>query len=175
MKQCTTCGRRRPLDDFRRYVGRSPDGRRPLCKDCQRAYEVGWRRAHREHLRQARQRRTEKARAYVQRYNLAHRGEILVKEAIRRARRRGLPCDLRAHAAALIRRVHAGRCELTGLPLNLGRRTVSWDSPSLDRIVPALGYTMTNVRVVCFAMNAALGSWGEAQLRTIMSAWLGRR
>ena len=47
----------------------------------------------------------------------------------------------------------------------------SFDSPSLDGIVPELGYTYANVRVVCYAMNCALGTWGEAPLLLMLEAW----
>lgn len=34
-------------------------------------------------------------------------------------------------------------------------------TPSLDRIKPELGYIKSNVRLICFGLNAALGNWGE--------------
>jgi transposase-like protein len=38
-KVCTKCGKNKPLDDFRKYAGRSKDGRRPICRECQNAYD----------------------------------------------------------------------------------------------------------------------------------------
>lgn len=70
----------------------------------------------------------------------------------------------------------AGRCEVTGLPFSdakpagCARRPFG---PSLDRIAPAEGYTLSNCRLVCFAVNVAMSDWGEATLRTIASAMLG--
>lgn len=38
-KVCTKCGEEKLLDDFRKYAGRSKDGRRPICRVCQNAYD----------------------------------------------------------------------------------------------------------------------------------------
>lgn len=87
------------------------------------------------------------------------RAQCLVSHARIRSARKGIAFDLDIHVDDLQRRIDAGFCELTGLPFNLsGGRT--WDGPSLDRIVPADGYVIGNVRVVCYAVNSALGDWG---------------
>jgi hypothetical protein len=51
------------------------------------------------------------------------------------------------------------RCSATGLPLahNKGGEA-SPLSPSLDRIVPALGYVPGNVRLVCHRFNRLRGT-----------------
>jgi len=85
---------------------------------------------------------------------------VLVTAARYRAKQAGLPFDLDQFADQLQARIDAGRCEISGLPFRLdGGRT--WDSPSLDRIIPELGYTITNVRVVLFALNVMMNTWGE--------------
>ena len=61
---------------------------------------------------------------------------------------------------------------MTGLPFDLEAEKICWNSPSFDRIKAGGGYVRGNVRLVLFAMNAALGNWGEKQLREIMGAWL---
>jgi hypothetical protein len=38
------------------------------------------------------------------------------------------------------------------------------NSPSLDKIIPKLGYVRGNVRVVCYQVNMALGEYGEEKL-----------
>ena len=175
MKTCTVCKKLKPTSSFRKYSGRSSDGRRPLCKTCQRAYEKEWRVKNVKRLAETRKKRLPAAAEYRANYNAAHRGEILVQEAIRRAKRKGLPCDLHQTGSDIIQRVNAGICELTGLPLNMRNSKIKWDSPSLDRIRPSLGYTAKNIRVICFALNSAFGSWGEAVAQKVVMSWLNRK
>jgi hypothetical protein len=97
----------------------------------------------------------------------------LVAGARVRAREKQITFALSAvDIAALQTVIDAGRCQLSGVPLTLaGPRCAT--SPSLDRIVPALGYVSGNVRIVCHALNAGMGDWGEAELRRIAEAWVG--
>lgn len=95
------------------------------------------------------------------------RATQLIKGARQRAKEKGLPFSLRVRAIQA--KIDRGICEVSGLPLNLeGGRT--WDSPSIDRIVPELGYTPDNTRVVCFAVNSAMGDWGLDKLLEITDA-----
>ena len=60
---------------------------------------------------------------------------------------------------------------LSGVALTLfGRQSAT--SPSLDRIQPQHGYVSGNVRIVCHALNAGMGNWGEEALFAIVSAWV---
>ena len=174
MKVCTKCKRPRRKDAFRRYLGRSSDGLRPICRDCQKRYEAKWRKAHAERLRQSREKRKDKEAAYRQEYDRLHRGAILAKEAARRCRRKGLPCDLLDHIGELEARVQAGRCELSGLQFDFHAKGTAWNSPSIHRTRPELGYTLANVKVICFCLNAALGNWGESVLKNVAATWLER-
>lgn len=105
------------------------------------------------------------------RRRLERRASCLVGTIRTRARKRGLEFDLDSHVEDIQRRIDAGLCELTGLPFDLspGRK---FNSPSIDRINPSLGYTYSNVRVVLNIANVAMGDWGEDVLRSVMSAWL---
>lgn len=58
-----------------------------------------------------------------------------------------------------------GRCEVTGLRFQLKAAESARQRPffhSLDRIESSRGYETTNMRLVCFAVNAAMNQWGEA-------------
>lgn len=174
-KVCTRCLVLKPLSDYRKYSGRSRYGLRPLCADCQRAYEAAWRNQNRARLTERRRLRAEKEKAYRQVYDTLNRAKLLAREARRRSAKGGLPYDLDEHLAELEARMQAGVCEMTGTPFSFDLMKPNWNSPSLDRIVPSLGYVYSNIRVVCFAMNAALGSWGEGPLAEVMTRWLKRR
>jgi hypothetical protein len=126
------------------------------------AYEAQWRLENAEHLKQrAAKRRLEK------------RAMCLIAGARVRCRNKGIHFGLDGFADELQQRIDAGRCELSGIAFDLspGRKPTS---PSLDRRDPAKGYTPENVRVICHALNAALGDWGEAGLAPILAAWMQR-
>lgn len=77
---------------------------------------------------------------------------------------------------ALIARA-GGRCEVSGIPFDEGRQSHStWKpfAPSLDRILSSASYDMENCRLVCCAVNIAMGNWGEDVLWTIALAMAAR-
>lgn len=61
-----------------------------------------------------------------------------------------------------------GACMVSGIPLDATRRTKNARAvpmqPSLDRINSHLGYSKSNCRIVSYAVNVALGQWGDALL-----------
>lgn len=69
---------------------------------------------------------------------------------------------------ALIKR-SKGRCGVSGVRLYLdsngGKRRPF--APSIDRIDCTQGYTPTNIRIVCVAVNLAMNEWGEDVLYKI--------
>jgi len=80
-------------------------------------------------------------------------GESLLRGAQSRAKKKNLPYDLTKEW--LLSR-WTGRCELSGIPFVLrdGAPGPKFYSPSIDRIVPALGYVQSNCRVILWAVNA---------------------
>jgi hypothetical protein len=72
----------------------------------------------------------------------------LVLDARSRARKKGVPFSLTA-ADVVIPEL----CPVLGIPLVFGKGTVCPNSPSIDRIVPELGYVPGNVIVVSFRAN----------------------
>lgn len=99
----------------------------------------------------------------------------MMREIRHRCKRRGLDFDL--DREWLLIKLENGRCELTGLPFVLSRGTrvlTNPYAPSIDRVDPSMGYTKDNCRVILWAMNACLGSWGEKELEKIVIAFLNR-
>jgi hypothetical protein len=71
------------------------------------------------------------------------------------------------------RRIDAGACEITGTSFDLSAGK-KFNSPSIDRIDPSRGYEPDNIRIVCFAMNAAMGEWGEEPVWRMFKNWSRR-
>lgn len=136
---------------------------RPKVKVHRKVTGAAWRRKNRKHLlaREAKRKLTKRA-------------QCLIANARTRARNRGITFDLDGSEADFQRRIDAGHCELTGMAFDLspGRR---FNSPSLDRIIPAVGYVPSNIRIVCHAINAAMGTWGEEPIWRVFESWRSRR
>lgn len=137
--------------------------RRLLKGDEMRAKGAEWRERNRDYLKEkGRQRR------------LQNRAKCLVAGARVRARNRNIPFDVSPNEVDRLQSIiDAGKCEITGTALILsGPRSPA--SPSLDRITPARGYVDGNLRIVCHAINAAMGDWGEQALLEIIAPWILR-
>lgn len=116
----------------------------------------------------------EQKRLYAMENRKNNRAYELIRHAKQRAEKKRLPFDLAGYSTEIQRRIDNGLCEVTGLPLNLeGGRT--WDSPSLDRIEPKNGYLYANIRIVCHAINSAMGDWGEQKVVQLALAILSVR
>lgn len=93
----------------------------------------------------------------------------MLKGALKRAKASGVPYEMQGMNGNIQDRINAGRCELSGILFDL-ESVKAWNIPSIDRIEPALGYTPDNIRIVCFALNTAMGDWGFDKLAEIVDA-----
>lgn len=88
-----------------------------------------------------------------------------VKRAKHRAKLLGLPFDL--DDRTLYQPVN---CPVLGMPLRYGPHTggLGADSPSIDRLTPALGYVTGNVRVVSHRANTIKSDATIAELEQVL-------
>jgi hypothetical protein len=63
-----------------------------------------------------------------------------------------------------------GKCEISGIPFELGTQTHFPFSASIDRIKSSEGYTQTNCRFVLFAVNSFKGTGTDEQMLEIAKA-----
>lgn len=157
-RTCKACKTEKPYSDF--YVN-SKGGRRWTCIDCTKSSERIRKRSD-----------PSKTSRNFKRWRDENRGKALVAVARHRAKSKGLEFDLSIDEIEA--RVGAGVCELTGIRFDL---TVprSWNAPSLDRIDPSQGYTMSNTRVVLYAVNVMANAWGVDKITEIAAAIAERR
>ena len=85
-----------------------------------------------------------------------------------RAKAKGLPFTLTKEWVA--ERIERGICELSGVPFNIeAKRGVQGPySPSIDKIVPELGYTPENSRMVLYGINALKSNGTNEDMINIM-------
>lgn len=137
--------------------------RRERDGDQIRRKQAEWRDKNRDKLKAAHRKRRKEKRAMC-----------LVAAARIRARRKIVPFMLqKSDIDDLQIIIDKGVCQLTGVSLTLDDGLQS-TSPSLDRIIPELGYVPDNVRIVCHAVNAGMGQWGEEELFRIVRGWVKR-
>lgn len=108
------------------------------CDDC-KAYYKWYRETNAERIR-------------IQRanYRQTHAENIVIQNAKARAKKLNVPFDLTAEDIII-----PDTCPILGIPImrNNGKRVHSDNSPSLDRLVPALGYVKGNVHVISYRAN----------------------
>lgn len=159
---CPRCDVEQPLESFCKD-NRRKSGRACYCRGCVKRYNLKTH-AHRESYR------------FSYRSNVKNRARLLVGGALRRAKKRGLPCDISVDDIA--QRLGKGICEVTGIPFNLtnvGRVNWCWKSPSLDQIVPGIGYLSSNVQVVIRGYNVMKNNWGDAPILLVAEALKGKQ
>lgn len=87
---------------------------------------------------------------------------------------KGFPYAIDAHVIDRLLVDQGWCCAVSGVPLNVpGEREKYCKDPfgpSLDRIVPSLGYVPGNVRVVSNIVNGAMNEWGVDALMTLVRA-----
>ena len=119
-----------------------------------------------------------KHRAESQRYRNRHKKAIAARqvaarlrdprpwilgEARRRAREQGIPCELTKEDVVIPQ-----ICPVLGLVLQVNVGRAKDNSPSLDRLVPALGYIRGNVRVISFRANTLKSNATAAELTAVL-------
>jgi hypothetical protein len=177
-KSCARCKERKPLDEFSiKKSNRNRDGvPGSYCYPCERIR--GRERYYAE---------PEKRRAAVAKHKakLIAEGRLwesnlkwkqnnpeksLLIAARQRAKKLGVYFNM---TAADIRMVNV--CPILGIPLvrHFGRSGGHPDSPSLDRIVPALGYVAGNVQVISYLANMMKSAATPDQLITF-AEWVLR-
>lgn len=94
-----------------------------------------------------------------------------VASAQRAAKRKGLPFNI---THTYIRQLYdaAPFCAISKLPFDFNEKH---STLSIDRIVPLLGYTEGNVRLVRWQVNIALNSWGDAVFYQMVDAIAAQR
>lgn len=90
----------------------------------------------------------------------------VARGAVARARRNNLPysSDLAGWALATME-AQKGRCAMSGVDFDLtalghGAAPRPY-APSIDRVDFSAGYVPGNIRIVCWAVNLLLGTWGD--------------
>lgn len=204
MKQCTSCNKRKTLDEFQANR-ESPDGKRPDCKTCCAMSAKEYRSVHAEKVKSRKrsyyERNKEKIMAKHKVYRLSNREKVFhmhrkYREANRsriaewwtkdprgrlgvclRMALRRRPTENAATLDELMQlwRRQSGRCAVSGLEMTWKKGRIMPQSISLDRIDSERGYELSNLRLVCFQVNCFRGKWSDAQMMQMAQAILSNQ
>lgn len=151
MKTCSKCGEEKPLESFSMNLGR----RRPKCKQCTNAANARYYQENKGRLR--------KSNDEIHAIKNADPAAALLNQAKNRAKRKGLPFSITA--GDIIVPTH---CPVLGLKLAFGDRASVDTAPSLDQIIPGVGYVPGNVVVVSFRANRIKNDASVDELRSVL-------
>lgn len=147
LNKCSKCKLPKPVEEFHRGTRR--------CKECAKIHIAHYRKLYKG--------------------SAEGRLKIILSTACRRAKRNGLCFELDWDWLLSLFKSQNGCCKLTGIQFEYksnGDGSTTPFSPSLDRINCEQGYTKTNTRLVCTAINNALNHYGEDIFKTIATAYL---
>lgn len=136
-----------------------------------------WKAYHHDYVRspKVRKRNSEKARLHSQKdwvkeqrreYRLLHPEMMMVASARKRAEARGVPCTITASDIRV-----PDQCPILGIELRRGEGKSADHSPSLDRLVPELGYVPQNISVVSQRANRIKNSC-SADIHDQIADWM---
>jgi hypothetical protein len=185
LRACSTCRQGKPLTEFpsngkgtlktrcktchaaatRDYVGRN----RAVVNEKKRRASLAHPEKHVDWMARNGDRHRAATAEYMRRYLDEHRVEQLLANAYNRAIAKGVPFSL-TKADVVIPEV----CPVLGIPLRTGKRGFSDNSPTLDRVVPSLGYVPGNIAVISGRANMIKRDATADELERI-AAWMRSR
>lgn len=170
MKKCTICLMELPLSRFTNDISKK-DGKRPDCKECFRIRRNSHYHKNKEII--AEKRRTPEYRKKnaesKRKYNKRHPEQYLLDKARERAKNIGVSFSLTTDDIFI-----PNRCPILNIELRPGNGKLHDCSPTIDRIVPSLGYTKDNIAVISWKANKIKSNGTLSELKQIVS-WLERQ
>lgn len=165
-KKCSLCKQIKPLADFN-LCRAAVDGRFSYCRSCSRQKDreryatdrakerirnKKYREQNKERLKQSRKVRDaanlSKLAAAKLKYLTENSHYYLYLGAKNRANKAGIPFNIEPEDIII-----PAICPVLGLELTRNRGRVGPNSPSVDKIIPELGYVKGNVRVISYRAN----------------------
>lgn len=153
MKTCSKCKTKKEDWEFFKDSSRK-SGLRSDCKVCSNKAQKNWQQKNEERLRKLRKeyrsRKDVKARRCViaREWNKKNHNSVICTRAKKRARKLGIPFDLKKEDIII-----PEFCPALGIKLEYSDGSMSDNSPSIDRIIPELGYVKNNIIIISNRAN----------------------
>lgn len=166
-KRCTGCKQWLPLGDFHKHSD-SSSGTKARCKRCGCAQALGYYYKHPEKSVESQRRYRSRHRVAVNKRRMEYRHKnperAILYFARRRARLNSLPFDIELSDVII-----PEFCPILGIRLVAGGSRRQKDcSPTIDKVIPSLGYVKGNIQVISWRANRIKSDATIDELRSIV-------
>jgi hypothetical protein len=167
LKKCTNCKRKRDTSLFN-FSKASRDGLQSWCRPClaEAAKEYYWKNPE-KHRAYANSRQKINAALFFKRKK-KNPSNYLYICAKSRAKKKGIHFDLKPEDIIIPK-----LCPVLGIKLRFSKGCATDFSPTVDRIIPTLGYIPSNIVVISKRANRIKGDATAAEMYTI-AKWLAK-
>ncbi len=152
-KLCRRCNTVKQSTEF--YVDRAKaNGLQSKCKKCNKEMGVDYNQRNLEMVREKSKKYRARPEVLLRRakltreWNRRSRESVLLSHAKRRAKALNVSFDICVEDIVI-----PDKCPILNIPLIVGDGKAHAGSPTLDRIIPALGYIKGNIAVISFRAN----------------------
>lgn len=173
-KTCSMCLLHKPISQFFRDK-KKKDGLRSNCKSCSNFQSARWLKNNltkaKTTRRLYRDREDVKSRrcSISKEWNRKNIESVLVSHAKKRAMEYDIPFNLTKQD------IHVPElCPALGIPLKVNDGKLGDGSPTIDRLVPELGYVIGNICVISAKANRIKNNSSFEEMRKI-AAWMAER
>jgi hypothetical protein len=163
-KTCTKCDKLKACSKFARNPA-TKDGRANICKGCKYDYDIKLRESNPEAYRRQLDRKNKKDKDWAD----SHPELRLLRQAKRRAVNKGVPFSITVEDIRIPK-----LCPYLGIKLFRGEGKMCSNSPSVDEIIPGLGYVPGNVQIVSSKANGMKNNASPEQLVTFCTRVLSQ-
>ena len=161
-KVCNTCKEEKPFSEFTKNKS-APDGLQYKCSPCDKAYQVK-RRLENVEQNLDYQRTYQKNR----RKDYSYRLQMLINASKQRAKNKN-----REHSITIedIKAIYPtdGCCPIFGMKLEFNNAGFRENSPSIDRVNSAKGYTPDNIQIISWKANRIKGYASTQELEMLLA------
>lgn len=164
--ECRVCKEKKDISCFSRIKG--TDRVKRICHQCRREVEYPkYRDAAIKNAKEYYVKNRDETLTKRKLWRKEHRNREMVKTAKERAEKLGLPFNITEEDVII-----PERCPVLGIPLEIGNGRPMPNSPSLDRIVPELGYVKGNVIVVSHKANTIKNNATPEEIRKVADFYM---
>lgn len=172
-KSCSKCGNEYPsTSEYFRPSSNCVDGISNMCRKCVALSKKEWRVLNNKYKKGPRQTVSFKER-YATDYVL-RRAMILRQGIIKRSREKILQCNKEILTVSYFNNLLNGNpfCECCGVGMDFSfKNQVNRHSPTVDRIIPELGYVVGNIAIICWKCNVIKKDATLSELKNLL-AWM---